>query len=370
VASELAETRVIERRAVASVAPSAVGSLEGVDPRWVELNNEAIGWLSAGEFERAAQSFERCLTAEPERAVFRRNLAETLVRLARLEKDERRELADAIAHLERAAELAPEREDLDAIRELAQSWRTELELERGFDTRDSDYFELAFDTERRDLVVNGSAVLTFLERAYADLRDWFGIDPVFETRARKRLRVVIYNREEFDRMTGLGHWAGGVYDGTLRIAVEDLIAERERWERVMRHELVHAFVNELGGADVPGWLNEGLAQWLELGVRPSAARAAAVALARERLGAGALLSLADLTCPLAELGDPARIAQAYAQSLAFVDFLRSSPNAGDAALQRMVRGAGDVEQAYRLASGAPLAAAFEDFALSLARAGE
>ena len=49
-------------------------------------------------------------------------------------------------------------------------------------------------------------------------------------------------REEFSKLTGLGHWAGGAYDGRIRVPVTDLAKEERPLVRVLRHELVHAVV--------------------------------------------------------------------------------------------------------------------------------
>src|SRR5206468_3284909 len=119
--------------------------------------------------------------------------------------------------------------------------------------------ELSFDTDREDILHHSHEVLEYLEESYEDLVRWFGTDPFAKG---PRIRVVLYRRADFDRMTGLGDWAAGVFDGVVRVSLEDLAAG-QAWRAVLVHELVHAFVQSLGGPAVPGWLNEGLAQLLE-----------------------------------------------------------------------------------------------------------
>ena len=140
----------------------------------------------------------------------------------------------------------------------------------------------------------------------------------------EKIRVVVYDRAEFDRLTGLGDWAGGVFDGVIRVALDDLASERGRWERVLRHELAHAFVRVVGGDGVPGWLNEGLAQLLEEENAPN------VALARAQIAGEELFALERLKESLATWTDAGEIARAYAQSLVFVAYLRDA--AGEDAL--------------------------------------
>jgi hypothetical protein len=186
--------------------------------------------------------------------VFAANLAEALARLA-VREDEHggaEERAHAIEHLARAAELAPGREDiarrLEQMRRLAKS-------EEGFNVETSDHFELSYDGARTDLLWSSFQIVTVLENAYQDFGELFGLWPV--EGGRPRIRVVLYRKSGFHEATGIGHWAGGVFDGSVRVPLEDLGREKETLEHVLRHEIAHAFVRESGGSLVPGWLNEG-----------------------------------------------------------------------------------------------------------------
>jgi len=324
---------VPRRRLEDPVASPSVAGLAGVEARWVRLNNEATLALGDGELLRAVEMFERCYSALPARNVFRHNLAEALVRLARAEYAER-DLELAIGHLARAGELAPDREDADALGRVLARWRSELELEAGHWTEGSDLFELSYDTDREDILRNAQNVLDHLEATYETLRLWFGQDPVREGN-RRRIRVVLYSAEEFDQLTGLGDWAGGVFDGVVRISVRDLEADAERWRRVMTHELVHAFVREVGGPDVPGWLNEGLAQLLEQ-------RDAPIERARHTIAGAELFTLDEMVGSLASWSDRDAILRAYAQSLVLVH--RIAQDYGEQALLVMVAGCVDHTQ--------------------------
>lgn len=325
-------------------------SLDGVAFEWIEKNNEATELLAQEEFERAIEAFGACHAANPEHAVFRLNLVEALVRYARRLHDAG-ELPAAVEHLARAVELGTEREDHDALRDLLARWRQELEVEQGHEERGSDLFQLSYDTSRSDLLHHSQEVLDHLERVYEDLREWFVADPIRDG-GRPPIRVVLYNREEFDRLTGLGDWAGGVFDGVVRVPVEDLMSERWSWENVLRHELVHAFLHAIGGREVPGWLNEGLAQYLE--------SRSQVDVARRRLQSAfesghALYPLEDLEGSLASWDDPSAITLAYAQSLVLVDHI--AEHYGLDVLRAMVRACGTDAEGTAGVSGP--AAAFE-----------
>jgi len=333
-APELLEPAALGPEVVA--APSATSleavpaELAGVEARWVELNNTAILRLGEGALGEALEMLERCHAAVPENEVFRGNLAEAFVRTARADHEARR-MAEAIAALERALELDATRADVDVLRGLVERWKREVEVEENHWTEDSDLFELSYDTDREDILHRSQDVLDHLERAYDDLYRWFGKDPVRDG-ARGPIRVVLYRREEFGRLTGLGDWAGGAFDGVVRVSVEDLSAEEARWRRVLTHELVHVFVHALGGNGVPGWLNEGLAQFLE-----SADSATLVARAERRLGT-TWFPLERLQGSLATWQDVDEIGRAYAQSLLLVAGI--AREYGDEAVRRMVLGCG------------------------------
>ena len=358
---EPAPARVAERHALAPqpvhAAPApATRAAPVAGDEWVELNNEATTDLTAGELVAAVQKFERCLAAEPASPVFAGNLAEALVRLAQLEH-ERGQIQGAVEHLARAIEVGSAREDIDVLRRILERWRRELEIEADDWTEDSQRFELTYDTHRDDILHHSHEVLEHLEESYDELVRWFGSDPLASA---PPIRVVLYDPAEFDRLTGLGDWAAGLFDGVVRVSVRDL-TEGDAWRAVLVHELVHAFVHALRGAEVPGWLNEGLAQWLE-------GRGGDVARLRERLKGSEPFPLARLAGSLATWDDRTAIARAYAQSLVFVAYLHETY--GDDALRRMLDGGPEhlsIPEAFERWTSVSLEVAFQDWCESLER---
>jgi hypothetical protein len=331
--------------------------------RWAELNNDALTDLTAGDLSAAIEKLERCLAAEPENAVFGGNLAEALVRLARIEH-ERGQLESALENLARAIALGERREDHDVLQRIHARWERERELGHDDWTEGSGRFELTFDTDREDILKRSHEVLEHLELSYEELVRWFGNDPLTAATpgggAVAPIRVVLYDPEDFDHLTGLGDWASGVFDGVVRVSVRDLTAG-QGWRSVLVHELVHAFVQALGGSSVPGWLNEGLAQMLEH-------RSGEVARLRETLRGVELFSLDALAGSLAGWQDRSSIARAYAQSLVFVDYLRRTY--GEEGLRRMLAGLALGEAAapaFERFTAVPLETAFEDWRGELER---
>ena len=325
--------------------------------RLAALNDEAIAALERREFDRAVELFEQCHAAAPAEKVFRGNLAEALVRRAIDLHERQRPCERCVEDLARAVELAPER---DGLARLLERWRAELETEQEFLRDRSVHFELSYDGWRQSLLDAAPDVLAELELHCADLALVFALWPG-ENGAR-RIPVVLYRREEFARITGLSEWAGGSFDGTIRVPIAEGRALDPALSALLRHELVHAFVREASGGDkVPAWLNEGLAQWLARD--PSAD----VAAARKRMAGRPLVPLEKLERPFAALSEP-EIPFAYAEALLFTAFLER--NYGRESLLAMVRGIGAGERAaaaFEAWSRVPLALAFEDFEAELTR---
>ncbi|HED65308.1 MAG TPA: tetratricopeptide repeat protein [Planctomycetes bacterium] len=297
----------------------------------VEDNNRAVGLLGEGRTAEAIVLFESARAADPDSLLYRRNLAEARVRLALQDHDEGRVRA-ALEGLDAALALAPDREDLEALAALRERWRAELDAEADFVSEGSDLFTLLFDAERSDLLHDSQTVLDHLETAYERLRGWFGRDPVREG-LRGPIRVVLQEADDFHRVTGLGDWAGGAFDGTVRVAVGDLGREGARWRRTASHELVHAFLDALAGPSVPGWLAEGLAQLLaDPDPSPALERA-------DHVLGEAFFPLDRLGASFAGWSDPKEVRRAYAESLLLTAALRREY--GDDVLRRMAVGCAD-----------------------------
>jgi hypothetical protein len=212
----------------------------------------------------------------------------------------------------------------------------------------SEHFELSYDGARTDLLWSSFEIVKQLENAYQDFGELFGRWPVES--GRPRIRVVLYRKTGFHEATGMGHWAGGVFDGSVRVPLEDLGREKHTLERVLRHEVAHAFVREVGGNRVPGWLNEGLAQWLE--ERNLVDRAREIEDARARLAGKTLIPLEKLEGSLSEIQGDEAVAQAYAQALALCGWI--DRNFGERLLFEMVaasRTSGGARDVFKTKTG-------------------
>lgn len=273
-------------------------------------NEEGVALLEKGQIREALAIFEACVRDDPEEPVFVLNLAEALTQLALEEHELRGDLAQAIPLLERAVGLAPERKELALL--LAE-WKRFLDSEAELWEYESPNFELVFDAERPEFLSGAQDILDVLEGTYTELESITGSNPVGEGRA--RVRVVVYDGEAFGDLMRLGKWAGGIFDGTVRLPIAELSRDRRVWTRVLRHELVHVFIRSLGGRGVPSWLNEGIAQCLEGDIGAQLERS------KELLKAGGPLPLERISGSIVRWKDEQEILRAYAQSLLLVDWI-------------------------------------------------
>jgi hypothetical protein len=78
------------------------------------------------------------------------------------------------------------------------------------------------------------------------------------------IRVRLYPERLFHASTGAPPWADGAYargDG-IQVASGGVARLEEEMERVLAHELAHAFITHRSAGRAPRWLQEGLAQAL------------------------------------------------------------------------------------------------------------
>ncbi|MDF1836627.1 MAG: hypothetical protein P1V35_02055 [Planctomycetota bacterium] len=285
----------------------------GIGKQLNDQNRAAIGLLNEKRYAEAESLFRKCLEADPDESAFAFNLAECLVRRALAEFDAKPK--PSFEALLEAITLAPHREDLIGLRDR---WSKILDAQKDFAEDQSLHFVLQYDGARDELLSQGYLdVLQDLEAAYQDYGEFFDIFPVEAGRA--KFAVVLYDREAFDTVTGIGEWAGGAYDGTIRVPVRNFQRDRARIRETLRHELVHAFIEEVGGKKVPGWLNEGLAQYLS--PEHDGARATEVQSALNRMRGKTPLAFETLTGTLAGLSGTETIRMAYDQSLGLTNWI-------------------------------------------------
>jgi tetratricopeptide (TPR) repeat protein len=230
------------------------------------------------------------------------------------------DLDGAIRVYEAAAARAPDEPQINA---RLERWRREASLHDVFRRTMSTNFTVLFEGPAEEPLA--AKALEVLEAAYWRVGTTLFTYPVEAT------TVVLYTQEQFRDITRAPGWAGGLFDGKIRVPVRGALDHPEEFERVLTHEFTHALVRSLAARTVPTWLNEGLAGVFERGDLSWA-----VATVRE---AKAIIPLERLHGPFSGLSDgDAKLA--YAESALAVRYLLDQSGAPPvvALLQDLGRG--------------------------------
>lgn len=135
-------------------------------------------------------------------------------------------------------------------------WKREAALQDGFSSRMATHFTVLFEGPPDQPLA--SHVIDLLEGIYWQVGGALGAYPT------NAVTVVLYSREQFRDVTQSPAWAGGLFDGRIRVPIGGRVDEREL-RRVLAHEFTHAVVRSVAPRGVPQWLNEGLAVLMERG---------------------------------------------------------------------------------------------------------
>jgi tetratricopeptide (TPR) repeat protein len=192
-----------------------------------------------------------------------------------------------------------------------EAWRREAGLHERFTQKLGDHFTVLFEGPAEAELAQKA--VDVLEAAY------WRIGSALYTYPAEPITVILYTREQFRDVTQSPDWAGGAYDGRIRVPVHGAMKNVTEFERVLTHEFTHALVKTIAPRGVPQWLNEGLAMYFE---SPHLTRAS-----EPKGAAESKPPLATLEGSFAGMDAPAA-ARAYAQSAAAVKLLMEDAGAG------------------------------------------
>ncbi len=142
-----------------------------------------------------------------------------------------------------------------AVNQMLEKVRRELAVEKEMDKTYGGHFVISFEGDDNSSL--GRDVLDVLEDAY----NWIGgrLDHYPE----QQVTVILYSRRQFSELTNSPDWAGGLYDGKIRLPVGGITKVDDRVRGLLYHEYMHVVVRDITGGKVPVWLNEGLAEMSE-----------------------------------------------------------------------------------------------------------
>jgi tetratricopeptide (TPR) repeat protein len=144
-----------------------------------------------------------------------------------------------------------EREDAE-LRRLYDKAAKDMAARGSGNKESTEHFSVIFDGYGQGGV--SRPVLRILEEAYSKIGSEMGYYP------EEPITVILYRKQDFHDVTQKPQWAGGVYDGKIRLPVRRADTDERALRSVLFHEYTHALVHSLA-ANCPVWINEGLAEY-------------------------------------------------------------------------------------------------------------
>ena len=194
--------------------------------------------------EEARAALERALELNPELGLARELLGLVLYRTGQIDA--------AVAVYEALIAAAPGQ---PAIADRLARWRREVELRDRMTMNIGSGFTLSFEGPPDGEIA--SRAMASLERAAMRIGQALSAYPLAP------IPVVLYSSEAFRDITRAPEWAGGAFDGIIRVPVRDALSSDAELDRVLAHEFTHALIRSLAPRGVPTWLDEGLASAFE-----------------------------------------------------------------------------------------------------------
>ena len=273
---------------IATVCTPAAG--QGIAPAQAREAGR-LGWdaIREGRHRDAADAFARALDVEPrdpslhlgaglasfllgqstvarlslERAL---SLAPSLTPASLLLGDllyKNSDISGAIQVYEAALAYAPDDKTLHA---RLNTLRREATLHDRFFASHGSHFTVLFEGPADEALA--ARAIEMLEAGYWRIATALAAYP------ENVITVVLYTQEQFRDITRSPQWAAGAYDGRIRVPVRGSATQARELERVLVHELTHAFVQSIAPRGIPVWLHEGLAVMFE----PDAASSSSIEL--------------------------------------------------------------------------------------------
>jgi Tfp pilus assembly protein PilF len=311
-----------KRRNYSAAARYLQAALVFLPDHGILLENYGSILLRLGRADEALVSAQQATHASPQSAD-----AFLLLGYAYYKNDHN---GEAIAALKKSLQLRPD----DKTRELLERVEREAKTEADFRQQESSHFTLRYEGSQTADALR-TQVLETLEADYRDLSNDLGSSP-------KNIYVSLYTDQAFFDVTHAAAWTAALNDGKIRIPISGVKTVTPEMASVLRHELTHSFVAQITHSRAPAWLNEGIAE-LEQGVSTGAIGPRLAAL----YASGKQVPLNQLEGEFQGYSS-AEASVAYAESLAVVEYIRSTYGMSDVArlLQRLGEGQ-TVESALR-----------------------
>jgi tetratricopeptide (TPR) repeat protein len=217
---------------------------------------------------------------------------------------------EAVDNLEASVKYGKNGEYSKASAELLKKVKKEAKVESNFQSQSLYHFKIQFDGEKRN-DVKVDKVAQFLEEAYNEVGSYFNHYPEAPT------QVIIYSKSQFKQASDSPVWVAGLYDGKIRLPLNDILTNADELKKLILHEYTHAVIFNLSRGYCPVWLNEGFAQTLE-GEGISEKQTANV---KKQIAKKQIFDMKSLEGSFLGITPESSVVLAYDQSLSFTGFL-------------------------------------------------
>lgn len=205
---------------------------------------EAMVLLKTGHYAGAASILDQALGLDPVNST-------TYLLLGRAYYADGR-MQEALDALSKSIALGGGGQATVLREKVSREWQIEKQMEKEV----TGQFHLAFVDDDQTAQLSRE-ILKKLEEAYGELGSDLSYYPDV------RVPVLLYSRKDFSMVTSSPHWANGLYDGKIRLALGDMRQMTEPLEGLLYHEYTHVLVHFMTDGQAPAWLNEGLAELAE-----------------------------------------------------------------------------------------------------------
>ncbi len=319
--------------------PDALNRNTGTVMKASRLNEEGLDRLDDGKFTEAVSKFRAAMDLKPADEAIAHNLSLGLARMA-VARSDLGDVKAASEYLGEALDVWPENPEAlrtmalihyrsgryvesrdlalrlnafypgsEDVEEFIAHLQTVIEESEGMVSEDGHHFRLLYSGDRR-LEFEGE-FLSLLQDEMDSLTAIMGYFPS------NVIDVLLMTGDLGLRAVPLDPSLTGLYDGKIRVYLDE-IENLEGVRKTVRHEMVHALLHRVGGV-LPGWFQEGMAQFLGERYLEGEDPRLRVYL-RTRLDEGYGLDLTGLGISFVDLPDEGRTA-AYASSYLFMEYL-------------------------------------------------
>lgn len=141
------------------------------------------------------------------------------------------------------------------VKDKLEKLTKESKVEQKLSTYHEEHFIIKYHASDKN--VEGYELKEMLRDAYRmisqDLSYYF----------KHQVVVLLYDEKDFREITNAPHWAGGIYDGKVRMPMTKKGFQNVELKSLTTHELTHAFIASISQGRAPAWINEGLAVYEE-----------------------------------------------------------------------------------------------------------